>query len=169
MKNTWGLFLVHAIRPRSIDPRPQKQPSTRIIGSKKKEKKNSKGPWSSWTSLAHASSSWFWSSPAQCVRNCDYVARFARTCVRRSVRSGSTQETKMSLGQESSILTQKRCNFVSLYTPDRIGLLASIASNSFREIISYLVEKFGIGLRNFAKSLQREILEYFIISSRSIR
>lgn len=27
--------MVHAIRPRFIDPRPQKQPSTRIIGSKK--------------------------------------------------------------------------------------------------------------------------------------
>lgn len=36
-----------------------------------------------------------------------------------SVRSGSTQETKMSLGQETSILTQKRCNFVS---PDRIEM-----------------------------------------------
>lgn len=31
--------MVHAIRPRSIDPRPQKQPSTRIIGSKKKKRK----------------------------------------------------------------------------------------------------------------------------------
>lgn len=27
--------MVHAIRPRFIDPRPQKQSSTRIIGSKK--------------------------------------------------------------------------------------------------------------------------------------
>lgn len=31
----------------------------------------------------------------------------------------STQETKMSLGQETSILNQKRCNFVS---PDRIEM-----------------------------------------------
>lgn len=58
------------------------------------------------------------------------MTRFARTCPRRSVRSGSTQETRMSLGQESSILTQKRCNFVS-NTPDRVGMLGSIASNSF--------------------------------------